>query len=79
MENDKVLEELFAERKRITDKINQHMKQKSNKYLENGKMSEVVKDDNPYSRLMALKRMGVVKNYEVLLLIIHRKSKNSRF
>jgi ubiquitin-like modifier-activating enzyme 5 len=33
--------------------------------LENGKMSEVVKDDNPYSRLMALKRMGVVKNYEV--------------
>lgn len=27
-------------------------------------MSEVVKDDNPYSRLMALKRMGVVKNYE---------------
>jgi len=27
-------------------------------------MSEVVKDDNPYSRLMALKRMGVVENYE---------------
>ena len=23
-----------------------------------------VKDDNPYSRLMALKRMGVVENYE---------------
>lgn len=27
-------------------------------------MSEIVKDDNPYSRLMALKRMGVVSNYE---------------
>ena len=27
-------------------------------------MSSDVRDDNPYSRLMALKRMGVVKNYE---------------
>jgi len=27
-------------------------------------MSAEVKDDNPYSRLMALKRMGVVENYE---------------
>lgn len=27
-------------------------------------MSSEVRDDNPYSRLMALKRMGVVKNYE---------------
>jgi len=27
-------------------------------------MSMEVRDDNPYSRLMALKRMGVVKNYE---------------
>lgn len=27
-------------------------------------MSTEVRDDNPYSRLMALKRMGVVKNYE---------------
>lgn len=26
-------------------------------------MSEEVRDDNPYSRLMALKRMGVVENY----------------
>eukprot|EP00397_Hematodinium_sp_SG-2012_P056401 GEMP01069564.1.p1 GENE.GEMP01069564.1~~GEMP01069564.1.p1 ORF type:complete len:356 (+),score=77.90 GEMP01069564.1:103-1170(+) len=29
-----------------------------------GKMSAEVRDDNPYSRLMALQRMGVVKNYE---------------
>jgi ubiquitin-like modifier-activating enzyme 5 len=27
-------------------------------------MSTEVRDDNPYSRLMALKRMGVVENYE---------------
>ena len=27
-------------------------------------MSSDVRDDNPYSRLMALKRMGVVENYE---------------
>eukprot|EP00742_Colponemidia_sp_Colp-10_P001274 GILJ01001372.1.p1 GENE.GILJ01001372.1~~GILJ01001372.1.p1 ORF type:complete len:411 (+),score=80.22 GILJ01001372.1:170-1234(+) len=27
-------------------------------------MSDEVKDDNPYSRLMALKRMGIVENYE---------------
>lgn len=27
-------------------------------------MSEEVKDSNPYSRLMALKKMGIVRNYE---------------
>jgi hypothetical protein len=29
------------------------------------KMSDLVVDSNPYSRLMALKRMGIVDNYEV--------------
>lgn len=29
-------------------------------------MSEEVHDENPYSRLMALKRMGVVQNYEAI-------------
>lgn len=29
-------------------------------------MSMEVRDDNPYSRLMALKRMGVVENYELI-------------
>lgn len=29
------------------------------------KMSAEVVDSNPYSRLMALKRMGIVENYEV--------------
>ena len=28
-------------------------------------MSSEVVDSNPYSRLMALKRMGIVENYEV--------------
>lgn len=28
-------------------------------------MSELVIDDNPYSRLMALKKMGLVENYAV--------------
>lgn len=28
------------------------------------KMSEDVTDSNPYSRLMALQRMGIVKDYE---------------
>lgn len=27
-------------------------------------MSSEVRDDNPYSRLMALQRMGIVENYE---------------
>lgn len=28
------------------------------------KMSEEVNNENPYSRLLALKRMGIVPNYE---------------
>lgn len=33
-------------------------------------MSEIVKDDNPYSRLMALKKMGIVENYAVKFILI---------
>lgn len=33
------------------------------KYAKYG-MSEEVNNENPYSRLMALKRMGVVQNYQ---------------
>jgi hypothetical protein len=32
-------------------------------------MSEIVRDDNPYSRLMALKKMGIVENYAVNFMI----------
>lgn len=49
------------QRQKLNDKINDHVKEKYQKYKG---MSEEVKDDNPYSRLMALKRMGVVNNYE---------------
>lgn len=31
--------------------------------MQNREMSEEVRNDNPYSRLMALKRMGIVTNY----------------
>lgn len=33
---------------------------------ESVRMSAVVRDDNPYSRLMALQRMGVVEDYEAI-------------
>ena len=55
------LEALFAQRKEITSKINELMKKQNDNYKT---MSSEVKDSNPYSRLMALKRMGVVENYE---------------
>ncbi|CAD8088050.1 unnamed protein product [Paramecium sonneborni] len=31
--------------------------------MQEREMSEEVRNDNPYSRLMALKRMGIVENY----------------
>ena len=69
------LQALLEEKRKVCDKINAHLMSKYKKYE---KMSEEVINDNPYrylfdstllivnsSRLMALKRMGVVKNYEV--------------
>jgi len=44
----------------LNERINSYIRDKYSKYG----MSDEVKNDNPYSRLMALKRMGVVKNYE---------------
>ncbi|KAL4463215.1 hypothetical protein ABPG74_007216 [Tetrahymena malaccensis] len=61
MDSDKELQRLLDERQKLNDKINEYVKEKYQKYKG---MSEEVKDDNPYSRLMALKRMGVVQNYE---------------
>jgi hypothetical protein len=46
----------MAERKLIDNKITEIVSKSYSKYG----MSEVVKDDNPYSRLMALKKMGIV-------------------
>jgi ubiquitin-like modifier-activating enzyme 5 len=63
-QQDKELLALLEEKKNICDKINQHLMSKYKKY-EN--MSTEVVNDNPYSRLMALKSMGVVKNYEKIV------------
>lgn len=60
MEEEKaVIEKLMQERKKIDERIKDIISKSYQKY----KMSEVVKDDNPYSRLMALKKMGIVMNY----------------
>lgn len=40
------------------DNLKKNARQKINK------MSSEVKDSNPYSRLMALQRMGIVQDYE---------------
>jgi ubiquitin-like modifier-activating enzyme 5 len=40
-------------------------KQQQTKREKVGQLSDVVVDSNPYSRLMALKKMGIVANYEV--------------
>lgn len=62
MESDKeLIERLMTERKLIDKQITEIV---SKSYLKYG-MSEIVKDDNPYSRLMALKKMGIVENYAV--------------
>lgn len=62
MESDKdLIEKLMVERKKIDDQITQIVSKSYSKYG----MSDVVKDDNPYSRLMALKKMGIVENYGV--------------
>lgn len=55
------LEDLLEQQKKIGEKISALL---ANSYTKYG-MSEEVKNDNPYSRLMALKKMGVVENYEV--------------
>lgn len=59
------LEDLLEQQKKIGEKISALL---TNSYSKYG-MSEEVKNDNPYSRLMALKKMGIVENYEVTLLL----------
>lgn len=55
------IQKLAEKKKLIEDEIQKLYSQYYDKY-ENSK--NVVKDDNPYSRLFALKKMGVVDNYE---------------
>lgn len=55
------LNELTNQKKQIDKEIQSIYKSYLTKYSE---QKEVVKDDNPYSRLFALKKMGIVENYE---------------
>ncbi|GFO05587.1 ubiquitin modifier-activating enzyme 5 [Plakobranchus ocellatus] len=57
----KLQEELSAEKQKVEE-----MKG-TTKRTPIAQMSAEVVDSNPYSRLMALKRMGIVDNYEVSL------------
>ena len=61
MEESKELEDLIKQRQMITEKINKLIEKKYPKFQS---LTDEVKDDNPYSRLMALKKMGIVHNYE---------------
>lgn len=57
------IEELKAENERLKAEVAQY-KAAAPKRTKIEQMSSEVKDDNPYSRLMALQRMGIVENYE---------------
>jgi ubiquitin-like modifier-activating enzyme 5 len=57
---DKKIADLMAEKNKIQARI--EARNKANHGAK--EMSAEVIDSNPYSRLMALKRMGIVKNYE---------------
>lgn len=55
------IQELSQKKRNIDEEIQKLYSQYYDKY-ENNK--DLVKDDNPYSRLFALKKMGIVDNYE---------------
>lgn len=59
---DRQIAELMEQKVRLQEKMEQDTKQ--NRHAK--EMSMEVVDSNPYSRLMALKRMGIVKNYEAI-------------
>ena len=54
---DQELKDLIEQREKVNTRIKELTLLKYEKY-QNSK--NIVKDDNPYSRLMALERMGVV-------------------
>ncbi len=61
MEASRELEELIAKREEVNSRIQELTKAQYSKYQ--GGDRAVVKDDNPYSRLMALEKMGVVEDF----------------
>lgn len=65
------LEDLLEQQKNINKKIADLVNTSYAKYG----MSDQVKNDNPYSRLMALKKMGIVENYEVFILSFRQSNK----
>lgn len=58
---DPELQKLLEEKKKIDERIQNHYRKFYNKYDDN---KETVTSENPYSRLFALKKMGIVQNYE---------------
>ena len=50
------MQQLILQKNELERKIQEKVAKSYSKYG----MSEEVKDDNPYSRLMALKKMGIV-------------------
>eukprot|EP01080_Neovahlkampfia_damariscottae_P004596 gene4596-7978_t len=59
----KQLEKLLEENKKLKIEVEQ-LKKQNKKREKVQQMSTEVIDENPYSRLMALKKMGIVENYE---------------
>ena len=55
------LQKLLKQKQEIEEKIQNHYRKYYNKYEE---QKETVTSENPYSRLFALKKMGIVENYE---------------
>jgi ubiquitin-like modifier-activating enzyme 5 len=55
------LEKLLKQKQEIEEKIQTHYRKFYNKYEE---QKDKVTSENPYSRLFALKKMGIVQNYE---------------
>lgn len=59
------IEELKAKVAELKTELQKHVVNPSKPFREKiEKMSSEVVDSNPYSRLMALQRMGIVKDYE---------------
>lgn len=70
------LQNLLKQKQEIEEKIQSHYRKYYSKYEE---QKETVTSENPYSRLFALKKMGIVENYEQFsqksILIVGKKAK----
>ncbi|KAG8572733.1 hypothetical protein GDO81_012147 [Engystomops pustulosus] len=64
MAADRLVEELRARVRDLEEELNRVRSRHDTRRAKIEKMSAEVVDSNPYSRLMALKRMGIVEDYE---------------